>query len=39
VTKDPHAWRLRSNATHGLLEDDGAAAVTTRPRRCTRPSP
>ena len=25
VTKDPHAWRLRSNATHGLLEDDGAA--------------
>jgi hypothetical protein len=24
VTKDPHAWRLRSNATHGLLEEDRA---------------
>ena len=24
VTKGPHAWRLRSNVTHGLLEDDGA---------------
>ena len=25
VTKQPHAWRLRSNVTHGLLEEDGAA--------------
>ena len=25
VTKEPHAWRLRSNVTHGLLGDDGAA--------------
>ena len=25
VTKQPHAWRLRSNVTRGLLEEDGAA--------------
>ena len=27
VTKEPHAWRLRSHVTHGLLgfEEDGAA--------------
>jgi hypothetical protein len=24
VTKDPHAWRLRSNVTHGLLGDEDA---------------